>query len=106
MGFIFKSVFWLLVVAAFLPRDLEAHASTGPAPLSASVSASAEANAEPTPDAPLIDAGATVDRFCEGRREVCAAGEEAAIVARAAGRFAVARASRSLAASEAGEAHN
>lgn len=106
MGFIFKSVFWLLVVAAFLPRDLEAHASVGPAPVSAPVSAQAEADADQTPDAPLIDAGASVDRFCEGRRQVCAAGEEAAIVARAAGRFAVARASRSLAAPEDGDAHN
>jgi len=94
MSFLFKSIFWLLVVGAFIPRDFQAHAATAPASLPGALTPSGAAAS--APEAPLIDAGASVDRFCEGRREVCAAGEEAAVVARAAGRFAAARAARSL----------
>lgn len=71
MGFICRALFWLVVVAAFLPRQL----ADEPLPPRAE-------------HAPIIDAAASAAHLCESKPEVCAAGEEAAKAAHAVGDFA------------------
>ena len=66
MWFVIRAAFWLAVVGAFLPRDMQAETDMlGEAQLAA-----------------LADA----DAFCADQPDLCAAGEQAAILGAAAGR--------------------
>jgi hypothetical protein len=68
MGFIFRAVFWLAVVAAFMPRTVADERDAAP-------------RVEIADGSALIDAAASAAEFCTSQPEVCAAGAEAASLA-------------------------
>lgn len=84
MGFLVRSMFWLAVVAAFMPRET---AQDGASPIDVAAA-----------ERPLIDAAKAAAMLCGEQPEVCAAGLEAASVAGDIGMLAARSARDALAA--------
>lgn len=75
MGFVFRAMFWLAVVAAFMPRSVADERDAAPLAQVADRKA-------------LIDAAASAAELCASKPEVCAAGLEAAALATEVGGYA------------------
>lgn len=97
MRFVLKAIFFLAVVAAFIPRQLDAEAGV-PTPQAAELERASEIAAQALASRSQQD---TAGAFCAQRPALCDTARESAAAARLVGGVAVSQARRALAESAA-----